>query len=99
MSASTLSRSRRLPRVISLAMLSLVASCFRPDPAVGDCGALLQLHRSEHERQVTEEFNTYPLELRYRYYICGRQAAHAPWSLGWEFAEGGEEAARFLQRK
>lgn len=99
MPAPALSQSGPLARVVSLVALTLVASCFRPDPAVGDCGALLRGDRGERERQVSEEFNSYPLETRYRFYICGRQAAHAPWSLSWEFAEGGEEAARFLQRK
>jgi hypothetical protein len=82
-----------------LAALALVAGCFRRDPAVGDCGALLRGDRGAREQQVIEEFNTYPLETRYRLYICGSQAAHTPWGLEEPFAEGGEEAARFLERK
>lgn len=95
-----LRRPRRTVLTILLCIdLALVSGCFRPDPAVGDCGALLRGDRGQRERQVHEQFNSYPLETRYRLYICGSQAAHAPWGLEVPFAEGGEEAARFLERK
>ena len=77
-------------RIGSLVALTLVFGCFRPDPVVGDCSALLRGARGERELQVIQQFNTYPLETRYRLYICGSQAAHAPLGLQVPFAQGGE---------
>lgn len=86
--------------VVPLFALAVLIGCFRPDPVVGDCDALLRGDRNgEREAQVIRDFNTYPLEARYRLYICGSQNAHPSWGLEWPFAEGGEEAARFLTRK
>lgn len=94
----TTERSRRV-LLVALVALTFASGCLQPDPAVGDCDALLRGDRGERERQVAQEFNSYPLETRYRLYICGRQAAHAPWALQVPFAEGGEDAARFLEHK
>lgn len=53
----------------------------------------------EHQGDTYLQFNNYDLETRYRLYICGKQALHAPWGLEVPFARGGEEAARFLEQK
>jgi hypothetical protein len=83
----------------AIVALIFVSGCLRSDPAVGSCDDLLRGDRGDREREVHQQFNTYPLETRYRLYICGSQAAHAPWGLEVPFAEGGEEAARFLSTK
>lgn len=92
-------RSNGAPLIAALAALAVVFGCSQSDPAVGDCDALLRGDRGERESQVHQQFNSYPLETQYRFYICGSQAAHPPWGLERQLAQGGAEAARFLARE
>lgn len=87
---------RRHLTAVSVAAVFL-ASCSRPDPAVGNCRAVRNEYLGARQDETWERFNTYDLETRYRIYICNSQGpVHPGVSFSWNFAQGGEEVAQFL---
>jgi hypothetical protein len=91
--------------IVALSLVIFMVSCGGEggsDPAVGACVPIRERYLlGGRFGDTVRHFSEYDLETRYRIYICANQGTFPAQHFGLEseFAEGGEDAARFLAAK